>query len=220
MSASKKPKQISEKRDEKVNRLGQSFTQLPHSILENLAMVNLTGAENQCLFAIFRKTYGYNKKQDIISRSQFEKMTGLHNWSVTRALTKLSEKNIIHTKKISGYKGSKKNKTATGCEIGKKQNRNRLTRKNSISYCFNEDFNTWRLPTKKQKKHSKSTESQQTIYSTTLKELNSKSYTRACAGENFICPSCDFLVPGGLDVCPRCSAAFDEIWDEVVEVKR
>ncbi len=53
----------------------------------------------QCLLLILRKTYGFNKKTDSISLSQFEKHTKIARRNIIRALNQLCEKNIIHIKK-------------------------------------------------------------------------------------------------------------------------
>ena len=45
--------------------------------------------------AIFRKTYGYNKKEDWIAHSQIVEMTGLHKGNVSRELSKLITQHIV-----------------------------------------------------------------------------------------------------------------------------
>lgn len=47
---------------------------------------------------IFRKTYGYNKKQDCISLNQFSLGTGLKKYAVCKAIRKLKSINIIAQK--------------------------------------------------------------------------------------------------------------------------
>jgi len=53
----------------------------------------------QCLLFILRKTYGWKKKEDQISLTQFQEATNLKRSHVCRALKNLSDKKIISTKK-------------------------------------------------------------------------------------------------------------------------
>ena len=89
--------------------------------MEALAKIRISGEARQVLDVVFRKTYGFQKKEDAISISQFCIATGLHRNSVCKAVAKLIEMNLI-TKK--GY---------------------------SIAniYRFNKDFDTWRAIPKK-----------------------------------------------------------------------
>ncbi len=70
-------------------------TDIANEIVEALARIRLSGEEMQCLWVIIRKTYGWHKKEDKISLSQFANMTGIKRQSVLRALNKLSSKKII-----------------------------------------------------------------------------------------------------------------------------
>ena len=66
------------------NELGEAF-----------AKVNLSSYEWRVLWAILRKTYGWHKKSDWISLSQFIELTGLTKPHIIRAIKKLIKKNII-----------------------------------------------------------------------------------------------------------------------------
>ena len=68
---------------------------LANEIIEALAKIRISGEEMQCLWVILRKTYGWHKKEDKISLSQFAQMTGLKRQNVLRAINKLSSKKII-----------------------------------------------------------------------------------------------------------------------------
>jgi len=64
----------------------------------------------QCLLFIIRKTYGYGKKEDSISNSQFCKSTGLDKSNICRAISGLIEKRLVVKKdnnKISSYQLNK-----------------------------------------------------------------------------------------------------------------
>lgn len=71
------------------------FTRLPNKILDHLCTAYIPARERQCLDLIIRKTYGYGKKEDRISYSQFVKATGLKTRSVRDCLSSLEEKKII-----------------------------------------------------------------------------------------------------------------------------
>ncbi len=75
---------------------------IANEIVESLARIRLSGEEVQCLWVIFRKTYGWKKTEDIISLSQFSEMTGLKRQHIHRALLKLSSKKVIDVTK-NGY---------------------------------------------------------------------------------------------------------------------
>lgn len=71
------------------------YTRIADEILEALCKTQLSAYETRVLMCIIRKTYGYNKKSDWISLSQFEKMTNLQRPHICRALRMLEEQNII-----------------------------------------------------------------------------------------------------------------------------
>jgi len=76
-------------------QLENGYTKIANEIMDALIAFRIPGEERQCLDFILRKTYGYNKKEDIISNSQFVKATGLHKASVHRSIKSLIEKNIV-----------------------------------------------------------------------------------------------------------------------------
>jgi phage replication O-like protein O len=71
------------------------YTPIANEILENIVNTSLLGAEFQVLFFIIRKTYGYHKKQDRISLTQFEKGTGLSRPTVVKTLKNLMARNMV-----------------------------------------------------------------------------------------------------------------------------
>jgi len=76
---------------------------LANEIVEQFARLNLCAGEWRLLWSILRKTYGWHKKADRITYSQFERMTGLDRWNIRRYLNRLIERNII-TKTGSGQR--------------------------------------------------------------------------------------------------------------------
>ena len=68
---------------------------IANEIAEALARTNLNGYENRYLWVLWRKTYGWHKKEDLITNSQFSDLTGIkrpHIWRTERALIK---RNIV-----------------------------------------------------------------------------------------------------------------------------
>lgn len=71
------------------------FTPIANEILEKVVKMPLLGAEFRILFFIIRKTYGYHKKEDRISLTQFEIGTGLSRPTVVKTLKNLMARNMI-----------------------------------------------------------------------------------------------------------------------------
>lgn len=88
------------------------YTRIANELLSALVRIRIPGEQMQCLLFIFRKTYGYNKKEDRIPLSQFEEATGINRPNICRALSSLSSIGIIiikkDNKKISTYSINKK----------------------------------------------------------------------------------------------------------------
>jgi len=98
-------------------------------IYEALAKTRIPGEARQVLDFIIRKTYGWHKKEDRISLSQFTEGTGLKKPTICKAINKLKEMNLIITKKD-----------------------NSITQKGNdyiVTYCFNKSYNNWNLLPKK-----------------------------------------------------------------------
>lgn len=68
---------------------------IANEIAEHFCRYRISGEEWLVLWAIVRKTYGWKKKEDRISLSQFSLMTGLKRQTALRAINKLSSKKII-----------------------------------------------------------------------------------------------------------------------------
>ena len=96
-------------------------TDIANEIVEALAGIRISGEEWQILLVILRKTYGWHKKSDCISLSQFQILTKVKKPNIIRAINKLVEKNII-IKKDNG---------------------------NVSNYTFNKDFTNWKPLSKK-----------------------------------------------------------------------
>jgi phage replication O-like protein O len=71
---------------------------IANEIVEALAKTNLSPYESRILWALWRKTYGWHKKEDKIALTTFQEMTGLPRRNVTRILFKLVQRKIINKK--------------------------------------------------------------------------------------------------------------------------
>jgi phage replication O-like protein O len=104
------------------------YTPISHKILEALARQVISPDEWRVLMIIFRKTYGWDKKQDWISLGKFEEMTGILRQHVPRVLKRLIQRNII----IRGV-------TQTGSTVTHSGNTLEIT------YGFQKDFDKWKV---------------------------------------------------------------------------
>jgi phage replication O-like protein O len=68
---------------------------IANEIIEQLAKINLSNYEWRILMVILRKTYGWNKKIDTISLSQFQEATGITTQHVAVTIKRLVNSNII-----------------------------------------------------------------------------------------------------------------------------
>lgn len=75
-----------------------NFARIHNDISERLAYTDLNGSEFRCLWFLLRKTYGFQKKEDDISYSQFSEGTGLDRRNVMRSLEKMVQRGIVYRK--------------------------------------------------------------------------------------------------------------------------
>jgi len=68
---------------------------IANEIVEALAKIHLSSYESQVLWVIFRKTYGWHKKEDRINNKQIAGMTGIAETHVSRTIKILIKKNLI-----------------------------------------------------------------------------------------------------------------------------
>lgn len=132
------------------------YTIIANAIMEAFARTRIRGEARQVLDCILRKTYGYRKRVDNISLSQFMLATGLPKIAVCKAVRHLCRLNII-TKKGN---------------------------QDIPSYSLNKDFDTWKpLPKKviitkkgnhRYPKRKSSLPKKQTTKETTTKETITK----------------------------------------------
>jgi phage replication O-like protein O len=87
------------------------YTAIANEIMDALVKYPLPGVQMQCLLFIFRKTYGFNKKVDSISLTQFEKATNVDRRHIHRAIKELVKKRLIVTVNSVTKEGTKKTTT-------------------------------------------------------------------------------------------------------------
>jgi len=98
------------------------YVAIANDIVEALSKQTISPDEWKTMLVILRKTYGWNKKEDWISLSQFCESTGMRKPHVCRSLSKLLQRGII-TRSGNGI-------TRIGNEWGS-------------TYGFEKDFEKW-----------------------------------------------------------------------------
>ncbi len=93
------------------------YTPIANELLEALAKTKLTDGERRVLVIVLRKTYGWNKKEDGISLTQFQQETGLPRSNICRSAKSLVARMIL---------GSRQNGTSK-----------------STTYWVLKDYNKW-----------------------------------------------------------------------------
>lgn len=73
----------------------ENFTRIPNDVLEEAIGNKAMCARARVFMVVLRKTYGWNKKEDWIALSQFEKMTGISKANICRTLRQLTALKII-----------------------------------------------------------------------------------------------------------------------------
>jgi len=79
------------------------YTRISNVLLDALCKTHLSGTVRQILDTIFRKTYGWHKKTDRISLSQFSECTGLTRRNCLRSINKLEKMNMIIVDRHKNY---------------------------------------------------------------------------------------------------------------------
>jgi len=77
-------------------RLENGYTRIANELLEATAKFPFNGSQLRMILFLWRKTYGYGKKVDNISISQWVKGTGLNDRTISKELKNLKLMNVIH----------------------------------------------------------------------------------------------------------------------------
>ena len=81
--------------ENKIPQLEQGFVRNANGIAKQLAKTYMSSYESQILWCLFVKTYGFNKKEDWISNSQFVEATGIYKSHISRTIKKLIQRKIV-----------------------------------------------------------------------------------------------------------------------------
>lgn len=77
-------------------QLEDGFTMLANELMERVLGFGFSHREQSIIFTIFRKTYGYGKKEDDMSASQIGDMCKIARQHVTSTLNQLALRNVIN----------------------------------------------------------------------------------------------------------------------------
>ncbi len=154
------------------------YTKVANETLEKLIAVGLDGTELAVVLFVFRKTYGYKKKEDAISISQFEKILPVSRKSIITALKRFQAVKIITLVKKSTPGKNKGN-----------------------IYKFNKNHDEWKLVKKITRVKSSAGSSevffQKVVKKTThTKENNKRKYTKENKAREIDLELTDLLIEG------------------------
>lgn len=76
-------------------QIQNGYIKLANEIMDALVGYRIPGQARQVLDFILRKTYGFNKKEDVIPLSQFVEATGMKKPAVCRAINLLINRGMI-----------------------------------------------------------------------------------------------------------------------------
>ena len=107
-------------------QLENGHLRIANEIVDHLCRYRLSGQEWQILWVIIRKTYGWRKKMDRISKSQFAELTGIDRRKCSTILKRLEEKKVI----IRGVPQKGDSRKA-------------------VTYGLNKDYRDWQVSPKK-----------------------------------------------------------------------
>lgn len=110
-------------------QIENGYTKISNELLEAMIRADLSGHCFRLCLLVIRKTYGFNKKDDLISLSQMAKTSGLTKGRCSQIINQLEDKNIVT---VCGRPYQKSDTVSENC-YG-------LTKK----YRFNKDFETWK----------------------------------------------------------------------------
>jgi phage replication O-like protein O len=76
-------------------QLEDGFTPIANGIMDALARTRFSGYERSVLDFLFRKTYGWSKKSDLIALSQFVDATGIAKPNIVHTINRLVARKIV-----------------------------------------------------------------------------------------------------------------------------
>lgn len=76
-------------------QLENGYTRIANELLEATARFPFTGSQLRLILFLWRKTYGFHKKIDRISISQWQLGTGLNERTIRREIKRLQKMNVL-----------------------------------------------------------------------------------------------------------------------------
>jgi len=89
-------------------QIENGYTRLANELLEAIIAAPFSGQELRIVFAVARRTYGWNKIEDYISLSQFKEATGMTPIRCSQVVNRLAEIKVITVIDRCGPRGTKK----------------------------------------------------------------------------------------------------------------
>ncbi len=81
--------------EHRVAQLEDGFTRVANELLDAVMASGLSETELCVVLAVWRKTYGYNKKMDWVSNDQLEQMIAKHHTHCSTAKNQLVAKKVL-----------------------------------------------------------------------------------------------------------------------------
>lgn len=88
-------------------QLEHGYTRIANELLEALTRVPLSGSQYAIILALIRITYGYHRKEVVVTNSEIAEMVGRHRTMVAREIAKLIELNVLKEVSPKGYQVSR-----------------------------------------------------------------------------------------------------------------
>jgi len=126
------------------------YTAIANEIWEALWKAGLNGTEWEVLTVVIRRTYGFQKKEDWISYTQFEKLTQKTRPAIWKAITSLVNKRLLVNKRKPGRTLYRFNKDYSQWLVNKRKlvNKQKSTSKQSLTQLVNKRLLTKETITK------------------------------------------------------------------------
>jgi len=83
-------------------QLEDGYLKIANELVEAFAKTKFSPRESQVIWALIRKTYGWNKKAEWISLNQFSDLTGLDRGNISKTLKSLKERDIVIKRRHRG----------------------------------------------------------------------------------------------------------------------
>lgn len=84
-------------------QLEHGHTRIADELFEAMIRFEKSKRQYKVLLAVIRKTYGYQKKADVISSGQLAELTGLHSPHCRSAVRELADLGVLHVEPVGQY---------------------------------------------------------------------------------------------------------------------